>query len=144
MDNNFNLLKKDDIIQEGQPNIKVDSHNNNVLSQYHNQEIHQNNLIVMHAIIMIWVGIVLISIGFGFTLYRKSNSTLVTLIAGAFVEILSSTILVLFNKSSDAKQEYFKDESNSENKKLLLENINSISNETKRSELLKEYIKNNK
>lgn len=90
-------------------------------AKYHTSTIEQNNTIVNNAIKMIWVGIFLLLIGLIISVFTKQD--LFPLVPGAFVDVFSGTMIHLANKSSENKENYFKELTLVEHEERIIELI---------------------
>ena len=106
-----NVITKDS--KEGK--VKIEHSPKLVSGEYHKEEIEQNKMIVKNAIFMIWLGIALIIASFIVYVCKLTDSLVAGTICGCFIDIFSGTILYIFNKSNENKQNYFRDLSNNEN-----------------------------
>ena len=79
-----------------------------------------------NAIKMIWVGIFLLIIGLVISVITKQD--LLPLIPGAFVDLFSGTMIYLVNKSSENKQNYFKNLTLVEHEERIIELIDKSDN----------------
>lgn len=104
--------------------------------EYHKEEIQQNKMIVKNAICMIWVGILLIIASFVIYAFKITETLVAGTICGCFIDLLSATILYIFNKSNENKQNYFKDLSYNENEEKIIKLVESIGNEETKVELI--------
>lgn len=139
--NNFeiseeNVITKDN--KEGKVKIeyspKLDS------GEYHKEEIEQNKMIVKNAICMIWIGITLIIASFIVYVCKLTDSLVAGTICGCFIDVFSGTILYLFNKSNENKQNYFRDLSNNENVEKIIGLVENMNDDKIKEELIRKLI----
>lgn len=125
--------------------IKISKKSNNVKikgtpklssEEYHKEEIQQNKMIVKNAIFMIWVGILLIIASFIIYVLKITETLVAGTICGCFIDLLSATILYIFNKSNENKQNYFKDLSCNENEEKIIKLVENTKNEKLKEELI--------
>lgn len=121
-------------------NIKVQKVPSLTSSEYHKEELKQNKMIVKNAITMIWFGIALIIASFIVYVFGITETLISGTICGSFIDLFSGTILYLFNKTNENKQNYFNNLSNMEMEKMLLEQIKELTDENTKSEMLKKFI----
>lgn len=114
-----------------------------IINEYHSDAIRQSKLIVKNAIFMIWVGIALIIASFAVYAAHLTDQLLVGTLSGAFIDLFSATILYLFNKTDRDKQIFFHDLSVMENDMRILENINMLSDEGFKKEVLAKLVDKN-
>lgn len=128
---------------------KLSKENNNVKikespklssEEYHKEEIKQNKMIVINAIFMIWVGILLIIASFIIYALKITETLIAGTICGCFIDLLSATILYIFNKSNENKQNYFKDLSYNENEEKIIKLVENIENEKMKEELIEKLM----
>ncbi len=79
-------------------NVKLDHAPKLDSQNYHQEEIKQNKAIVTNAIVMIWVGIVLIIASFIVYVVKLTDTLLTVALCGCFIDLFSGTILYIFNK----------------------------------------------
>ena len=88
-------------------NISTSPQTYELSTKYHASEIVLNETLIKSAIKMIWAGILLIFIGIVSAIFCDKSFDLLILVAGAFVDVFSGTMIHLVNKSSESKQNYF-------------------------------------
>ena len=108
--------------------------------EYHKEEIQQNKMIVKNAIGMIWVGILLIIASFVIYALKITETLVAGTICGCFIDLLSATILYIFNKSNENKQNYFKDLSYHENEEKIIKLVENTENEKLKEELIEKLM----
>jgi hypothetical protein len=113
-------------VLNGSQKINNSEGNISLSARYHTSTIDQNNKIVSNAIKMIWVGIFLLIIGLVISVITKQD--LLPLIPGAFVDLFSGTMIYLVNKSSENKQNYFKNLTLVEHEERIIELIDKSDN----------------
>ena len=113
-------------VLNGSQKINNSEGNISLSARYHTSTIDQNNKIVSNAIKMIWVGIFLLIIGLVISVITKQD--LLPLIPGAFVDLFSGTMIYLVNKSSENKQNYFKNLTLLEHEERIIELIDKSDN----------------
>ena len=113
-------------VLNGSQKINNSEGNISLSARYHTSTIDQNNKIVSNAIKMIWVGIFLLIIGLVISVITKQG--LLPLIPGAFVDLFSGTMIYLVNKSSENKQNYFKNLTLVEHEERIIELIDKSDN----------------
>ena len=113
-------------VLNGSQKINNSEGNISLSARYHTSTIDQNNKIVRNAIKMIWVGIFLLIIGLVISVITKQD--LLPLIPGAFVDLFSGTMIYLVNKSSENKQNYFKNLTLVEHEERIIELIDKSDN----------------
>lgn len=113
-------------VLNGSQKINNSEGNISLSARYHTSTIDQNNKIVSNAIKMIWVGIFLLIIGLVISVITKQD--LLPLIPGAFVDLFSGIMIYLVNKSSENKQNYFKNLTLVEHEERIIELIDKSDN----------------
>lgn len=113
-------------VLNGTQKINTSEGNISLSARYRTSTIDQNDKIVSNAIKMIWVGICLLIIGLIISVVTKQD--LVPLIPGAFVDLFSGTMIYLVNKSSENKQNYFKNLTLVEHEERIIELIDKSDN----------------
>lgn len=108
--------------------------------EYHKEEILQNKIIVINAIRMIWVGILLIIASFVIYALKITETLVAGTICGGFIDLLSATILYIFNKSNENKQNYFDNLSSYEHEERIFKLIESARNENFRQDMIKKIV----
>ena len=104
--------------------------------EYHKEEIHQNKMIVKNAICMIWVGILLIIASFIVYVLKITETLVAGTICGCFIDLLSATLLYIFNKSNENKQSYFNNLSYNENEERIIKLVEDIGDNQLKKELI--------
>lgn len=116
--------KKDTQVIQENSDININQNDYTLTTQYHQSEIEQNKMIMLNAVIMIWVGILILFIGLILTV--KTDIGWLSLLPGAFVDLFSGTMIYLVNKSSEHKQKYFEKLTTVEHEERIIELINQI------------------
>lgn len=117
---------------------KINNSKGNISARYHHSAIDQNDTIVSNAIKMIWVGIFLLMIGLLVSIFIKQD--LIPLVPGAFVDIFSGTMIYLVNKSSENKQNYFKELTLVEHEERIIELIDKSDNPKFKEEMITKLV----
>lgn len=139
--NNFEISKTNAIVKTNKYNkVKVANPPKLDSQNYHIEEIKQNRMIVINAIVMIWVGIILIIASFIVYVLKLTESLVTLTLCGCFIDLFSGTILYLFNKSNENKQNYFKDLSNNENEERIIRLVESTNDDKMKEELIKKLM----
>ena len=128
------------ISDEKKLNISESSENYSLSTKYHYSEIEQNRTIMYNAVIMIWVGIVLIFLGMIFALFMNGATKIFALIPGMFVDVFSGTMIHLVNKSSESKQKYFENLTIVEHEQRIIELIHTSDDEKFRQEMVSKIV----
>ena len=97
-------------------------------------------MIVKNAIFMIWIGILLIIASFIVYVCKITDTLVAGTICGCFIDLFSGTILYLFNKSNENKQNYFKDLSNNENEERIIKLVEDMKDDKLKEELIKKLM----
>ncbi|MBR0428381.1 MAG: hypothetical protein IJK18_09345 [Clostridia bacterium] len=139
--NNFEISDDNKL---GKENNKVKLQKPPKLSseEYHKEEIQQNKMIVKNAICMIWVGILLIIASFIVYTLKFTETLVAGTICGCFIDLLSATILYIFNKSNENKQNYFSDLSYHENEEKIIKLVENTEDDQLKKELIKKLMNN--
>lgn len=141
---NLNLKSSENeryiISDEKQLNISESSKKYSLSTKYHDSEIEQNRTIMYNAVIMIWVGIILIFVGMIFSLFTSGAAKIFTLIPGIFVDVFSGTMIHLVNKSSESKQKYFENLTIVEHEQRIIELIHKSDDEKFRQEMVSKIV----
>ena len=114
-----------------------------LIAEYHEDAIKQSNMIVKHAIFMIWVGIFLIIASFAVYAAGLTANLVVGTISGSFIDVFSATILYLFNKTDKEKQIYYNNLTKMENDRKFLELIRDSNDEEFKKEIISKIIDSN-
>lgn len=124
--------KKDKVTIKNPPKLSSE--------EYHKEELKQNKMIVKNAIFMIWVGIFLIIASFIVYVLGLTDTLTAGTICGCFIDIFSGTILFIFNKSNENKQNYFQNLSNNENEERIIKLVETINDDNLKLDLTKKLI----
>ncbi len=133
--NNFQISTNNKIVKK-KNKIKIDKTPKLSSENYHREEIHQNKIIVINAIWMTWIGIALIIASFIVYVLKITDSLVAGVISGCFIDVLSTIILHIFNKSNDNKQNYFNNLASNENEEKIIKLIESTENDDLRYKLI--------
>ena len=139
--NKIEISKENVITKKNEENtVKIQKSPKLSSEQYHKEEIEQNKMIVKNAIFMIWIGILLIIASFIVYVCKITDTLVAGTICGCFIDLFSGTILYLFNKSNENKQNYFKDLSNNENKERIIKLVEDMKDDKLKEELIKKLM----
>lgn len=139
--NKFEISKENTITKINKGNIvKIDKSPKLSSEEYHKEEIEQNKMIVKNAIWMIWIGIVLIIASFIVYACKITDTLVAGTICGCFIDLFSGTILYIFNKSNENKQNYFKNLSNNENEERIIKLVEDMKDDKLKEELIKKLM----
>ena len=139
--NKIEISKENVITKKNEENtVKLQKSPKLSSEQYHKEEIEQNKMIVKNAIFMIWIGILLIIASFIVYVCKITDTLVAGTICGCFIDLFSGTILYLFNKSNENKQNYFKDLSNNENEERIIKLVEDMKDDKLKEELIKKLM----
>lgn len=139
--NKIEISKENVITKKNEENtVKIQKSPKLSSEQYHKEEIEQNKMIVKNAIFMIWIGILLIIASFIVYVCKITDTLVAGTICGCFIDLFSGTILYLFNKSNENKQNYFKDLSNNENEEKIIKLVEDMKDDKLKEELIKKLM----
>ena len=139
--NKIEISKENVITKKNDENtVKIQKSPKLSSEQYHKEEIEQNKMIVKNAIFMIWIGILLIIASFIVYVCKITDTLVAGTICGCFIDLFSGTILYLFNKSNENKQNYFKDLSNNENEERIIKLVEDMKDDKLKEELIKKLM----
>ena len=139
--NKIEISKENVITKKNEENtVKIQKSPKLSSEQYHKEEIEQNKMIVKNAIFMIWIGILLIIVSFIVYVCKITDTLVAGTICGCFIDLFSGTILYLFNKSNENKQNYFKDLSNNENEERIIKLVEDMKDDKLKEELIKKLM----
>lgn len=139
--NKIEISKENVITKKNEENtVKIQKSPKLSSEQYHKEEIEQNKMIVKNAIFMIWIGILLIIASFIVYVCKITDTLVAGTICGCFIDLFSGTILYLFNKSNENKQNYFKDLSNNENEERIIKLVEDMKDDKLKEELIKKLM----
>lgn len=139
--NKIEISKENVITKKNEENtVKIQKSPKLSSEQYHKEEIEQNKIIVKNAIFMIWIGILLIIASFIVYVCKITDTLVAGTICGCFIDLFSGTILYLFNKSNENKQNYFKDLSNNENEERIIKLVEDMKDDKLKEELIKKLM----
>lgn len=137
--NNFQISDDTKIIKQSSK-VRLEKTPKLSSQEYHKEEIHQNKIIVINAICMIWIGILLIIASFVIYALKITETLVAGTICGCFIDLLSATILYIFNKSNENKQNYFNNLSSHENEERIIKLIEDIKNEEFKQDLIRKVV----
>ena len=140
--NNEHFQIKDETSIQNKKELQINREQDgySLLAKYHESELTQNTSIVKNAIKMIWVGICMLVIGMGCSLCGK-NQSWITVIPGAFIDLLSATIIIMVDRSSISKHKYFEKLDDNEQKQQLINLIKETGDPEFTKEMLREFAK---
>ncbi len=120
--------------------IKYNSLNTQIITNYHTNEISQNNKIINTAIGIIILGTLTIICSIFIATFKDFNAGLLTAISGILVDFISGTIFWMVTKSNDSKMKYFNSISSEEERNKLISLIESIKDEKSKNKLTEKLI----
>ncbi len=142
MASNIKISNNDNEIKDNSYDIEIQS-SPTLIAEYNEDAIRQSNLIIKNAIFMIWVGILLIIGSFVVYAVGLTKDLVVGTISGSFIDIFSGTILYLFNKTDQDKQNYFNNLAKMENDRKFMDLIRDSKDEEFKKEILSKLIDSN-
>lgn len=137
--NNFQISDNTKIIKQSNK-VKFGKTPKLSSQEYHKEEIHQNKMIVINAICMIWIGILLIIASFVIYVLKITETLVAGTICGCFIDLLSATILYIFNKSNENKHNYFNNLSYNENEERIIKLVEDTKNDELKQDLIKKLM----
>ncbi len=136
---NFRISDNTKIVKQNNK-LKIEKTPKLSSQEYHKEEIHQNKMIVKNAICMIWIGILLIIASFVVYALKITETLVAGTICGCFIDLLSATILYIFNKSNENKQNYFNNLSYYENEERIIKLIEDTKNEDFKQDMIRKVL----
>ena len=120
--------------------IKYNSLNTQLISNYHNNEISQNNKIINTAIGIIIIGTLTVVSSIFIAIFNSFNVGLLTTIAGILVDFISGTIFWMVTKSNDSKLKYFNSISSEEERNKIISLIETTKDEKAKIKLIEKLV----
>lgn len=120
--------------------IKHNSLNTQLISNYHSNEINQNNKIINTAIGVIIVGTVAIIGSIFIAIFTSFDVGLLTAIAGILIDFISATIFWMVTKSNDNKLKYFNSISSEEERNKIISLIETTKDEKAKIKLIEKMV----
>ena len=120
--------------------IKHNSFNTQIISNYHTNEISQNNKIINTAIGIIITGTLTIVSSIFIATFKNFNAGLLTAISGILVDFISGTIFWMVTKSNDSKMKYFNSISSEEERNKIISLIESTKDEKTKNKLTEKLV----
>ena len=144
MSNAINISESNASIERKQEKIHTSSQSHSLYAKYHESEIDQNNAIIQHAIKMIWAGILILFTGLVFAVLtnQKIELGVITICAGAFVDIFSGTMIYLVNKSAETKHKYFENLAFLEHEQTVINLIRESNDEEFQKRMIERVVDN--
>ncbi len=128
------------ILASQESSIKHNSLNTKLISNYHINEINQNNKIINTAIGIIIIGTLTIVSSIFIATFKNFNAGLLTSISGVLVDSISGTIFWMVTKSNDNKMKYFNSISSEEERNKIISLIEDIKDEKSKNKLIEKLV----